>query len=172
MPGKIFPHGPYALALCSSSDPHGPLTHAASLRYTLCSCLPILPSHNHQVYYEKNYLDLPGKILQQWSYLWADNYTTAPYIAIIDDDVVFNLKPCSSGATYLWADNYTTAPYIAIIDDDVVFNLKVSACARKCVRVCESPSVFIANACTQRSGAVELPLGGPTTTPLRHTLPS
>ncbi|CAI5481733.1 unnamed protein product [Closterium sp. Yama58-4] len=92
MPGKIFPHRPYALALCSSSDPHGPLTRAASLRYTLCSCLPILPSHNHQVYYEKNYLDLPGKILQQWSYLWADNYTTAPYIAIIDDDVVFNLK--------------------------------------------------------------------------------
>ncbi|CAI7793350.1 unnamed protein product [Closterium sp. NIES-53] len=45
-----------------------------------------------KVYYEKNYLDLPGKILQQWSYLWADNYTTAPYIAIIDDDVVFNLK--------------------------------------------------------------------------------
>ncbi|CAI5961554.1 unnamed protein product [Closterium sp. NIES-64] len=45
-----------------------------------------------KVYYETNYLDLPGKILQQWSYLWADNYTTAPYIAIIDDDVVFNLK--------------------------------------------------------------------------------
>ncbi|GJP30813.1 hypothetical protein CLOM_g7143 [Closterium sp. NIES-68] len=45
-----------------------------------------------KVYYEKNYLDLPGKILQQWSYLWADNYTTAPYIAIIDDDVIFNLK--------------------------------------------------------------------------------
>ncbi|CAI5526181.1 unnamed protein product, partial [Closterium sp. Naga37s-1] len=45
-----------------------------------------------KVYYETNYLDLPGKILQQWSYLWADNYTTATYIAIIDDDVVFNLK--------------------------------------------------------------------------------
>ncbi|GJP83340.1 hypothetical protein CLOP_g13505 [Closterium sp. NIES-67] len=45
-----------------------------------------------KVYYEKNYLKLPGKILQQWSYLWADNYTTAPYIAIIDDDVIFNLK--------------------------------------------------------------------------------
>ncbi|CAI5961508.1 unnamed protein product [Closterium sp. NIES-64] len=45
-----------------------------------------------QIYYEKNVLDLPGKILQQWSYLWADNYTTAPYIAIIDDDVIFNLK--------------------------------------------------------------------------------
>ncbi|CAI5974531.1 unnamed protein product [Closterium sp. NIES-64] len=45
-----------------------------------------------KIYYEKNVLDLPGKILQQWSYLWADNYTTAPYIAIIDDDVIFNLK--------------------------------------------------------------------------------
>ncbi|CAI5496771.1 unnamed protein product [Closterium sp. Naga37s-1] len=45
-----------------------------------------------KIYYEKNSLDLPGKILQQWSYLWADNYTTAPYIAIIDDDVIFNLK--------------------------------------------------------------------------------
>ncbi|CAI5531965.1 unnamed protein product [Closterium sp. Naga37s-1] len=45
-----------------------------------------------KIYYEKNFLDLPGKILQQWSYLWADNYTTAPYIAIIDDDVIFNLK--------------------------------------------------------------------------------
>lgn len=42
--------------------------------------------------YEKNYLHLPGKILQQWSYFWADNYTTAPYIAIIDDDVILNLK--------------------------------------------------------------------------------
>lgn len=44
------------------------------------------------VKYEQNYLRLPGKILQQWSYGWADNYTTAPFIAIMDDDVVLNLK--------------------------------------------------------------------------------
>ncbi|GJP36562.1 hypothetical protein CLOM_g21056 [Closterium sp. NIES-68] len=45
-----------------------------------------------KVYYEENPLNLPGKILQQWSYLWADNYTTAPYVALIDDDVIFNMK--------------------------------------------------------------------------------
>ncbi|CAI5473999.1 unnamed protein product [Closterium sp. Yama58-4] len=45
-----------------------------------------------KVYYEENRLKLPGKILQQWSYLWADNYTTAPYVALIDDDVIFNMK--------------------------------------------------------------------------------
>ncbi|GJP82720.1 hypothetical protein CLOP_g12967 [Closterium sp. NIES-67] len=45
-----------------------------------------------KVYYEHNPLKLPGKILQQWSYLWADNYTTAPYVALIDDDVIFNMK--------------------------------------------------------------------------------
>ncbi|CAI5479997.1 unnamed protein product [Closterium sp. Yama58-4] len=45
-----------------------------------------------KVYYEDNRLELPGKILQQWCYLWADNYTTAPYVALIDDDVIFNLK--------------------------------------------------------------------------------
>ncbi|CAI6009321.1 unnamed protein product [Closterium sp. NIES-65] len=45
-----------------------------------------------KIYYEKNYLGLTPKLVQQWSYLWADNYTTAPYIAIIDDDVIFNLK--------------------------------------------------------------------------------
>ncbi|CAI7928378.1 unnamed protein product, partial [Closterium sp. NIES-54] len=45
-----------------------------------------------KVYYEDNSLKLPGKILQQWSYVWADNYTTAPYVAIIDDDVIFNMK--------------------------------------------------------------------------------
>lgn len=45
-----------------------------------------------KIFYEKNYLNLPGKIVQQWSYLWADNYTTAPFISIVDDDVVFNMK--------------------------------------------------------------------------------
>ncbi|CAI5948344.1 unnamed protein product [Closterium sp. NIES-65] len=45
-----------------------------------------------KVYYEINRLNLPGKILQQWSYLWADNYTTAPCVALIDDDVIFNMK--------------------------------------------------------------------------------
>ena len=52
----------------------------------------IPPPSAIQVFYEKNYLKLPGKILQQWSYLWADNYTTAPFVAIVDDDVIFNLK--------------------------------------------------------------------------------
>ena len=51
-----------------------------------------------QIFYEKNYLKLPGKIFQQWSYLWADNYTTAPYIAVVDDDVIFNLKVRPSDA--------------------------------------------------------------------------
>lgn len=51
------------------------------------------------VRYEKNYLDLPGKILQQWSYGWADNYTSAPFIAIMDDDVVLNLKVCPRTST-------------------------------------------------------------------------
>ncbi|CAI5961510.1 unnamed protein product [Closterium sp. NIES-64] len=37
--------------------------------------------------------DIVPTWIKQWSYLWADNYTTAPYIAIIDDDVIFNLKP-------------------------------------------------------------------------------
>ncbi|GJP78960.1 hypothetical protein CLOP_g9218 [Closterium sp. NIES-67] len=45
-----------------------------------------------KIYYEKNYLGLVPKLVQQWSYLWADNYTRAPYVAIIDDDVIFNLK--------------------------------------------------------------------------------
>ncbi|GJP34559.1 hypothetical protein CLOM_g18992 [Closterium sp. NIES-68] len=45
-----------------------------------------------QVKYERNYLKLPGKILQQWSYGWADNYTSAPFVAIADDDIIFNLK--------------------------------------------------------------------------------
>ncbi|CAI7832724.1 unnamed protein product, partial [Closterium sp. NIES-54] len=45
-----------------------------------------------QVKYERNYLKLPGKILQQWSYGWVDNYTSAPFVAIVDDDIIFNLK--------------------------------------------------------------------------------
>ncbi|CAI5472959.1 unnamed protein product [Closterium sp. Yama58-4] len=45
-----------------------------------------------QVKYERNYLKLPGKILQQWSYGWVDNYTLAPFVAIADDDIIFNLK--------------------------------------------------------------------------------
>ncbi|CAI5981412.1 unnamed protein product [Closterium sp. NIES-65] len=45
-----------------------------------------------QVKYERNYLKLPGKILQQWSYGWVDNYTSAPFVAIADDDIIFNLK--------------------------------------------------------------------------------
>ncbi|CAI7798988.1 unnamed protein product [Closterium sp. NIES-54] len=45
-----------------------------------------------KVYYEDNCLKLPGKILQQWSYLWADNNTAAPYVAFIDDDIIFDLK--------------------------------------------------------------------------------
>lgn len=52
----------------------------------------LLRAPSVQVFYERNYLQIPGKILQQWSYAWADNYTTAPFVAIIDDDVVFALK--------------------------------------------------------------------------------
>ncbi|CAI5985327.1 unnamed protein product [Closterium sp. NIES-65] len=35
--------------------------------------------------------DLAGYHREE-SYLWADNYTTAPYVALIDDDVIFNMK--------------------------------------------------------------------------------
>ncbi|CAI5480657.1 unnamed protein product [Closterium sp. Yama58-4] len=32
-----------------------------------------------------------SRILQQWSYGW-DNYTSAPFVAIADDDIIFHLK--------------------------------------------------------------------------------
>ena len=79
------------------------------------------PAHIKVFFEDPNKMHIPGYYLAQWSQMWSDMYTSAPYVGTIDEDNVFHTlvipsdifddtgKLVAIGSKSMWHDHFKIA---------------------------------------------------------------